>query len=416
MLTEIDEDTAENTNWRSPSGGTWKFESELLAVTWQTKSMNISFEGEKGKDLTERVISNLKEEGQSDTEDDGGDITTVECETTAQVVCNELPTEVSEIKLKLNQHIVETKPELQQIKENFAEQLDQLKELSLNGGTKVTEYCLTSLEHENATLRHENTQLMRENDSLKERFNNRSYMVSDLNTKIKSIEDEKLSLVTALKLLQEDRKSISLNNRDATHNTWHTPGHRARTNVHNISTNYACQNKTARSAADMNAQEPDIITPNRFGLLSTAHDSDKESESNDEIDPSESSTSTIRQSMSSNLSMDSNKHDRKQRRKESQSTQTSIEFSKGKAKTNNIKHTTNANSNDLFQTGSKNNKSGKLVFIAGDSILQHVHGWDLSNDKQRVSVKSFSGSKAEDMQDYIKPLLRKNPDDIILHA
>ncbi|CAB4002625.1 Hypothetical predicted protein [Paramuricea clavata] len=66
--------------------------------------------------------------------------------------------------------------------------------------------------------------------------------------------------------------------------------------VHNISANYACQNKTARSAADMNAQEPDIITPNRFGLLSTEHDSDKESESNDEIDPSESSTSTIRQS------------------------------------------------------------------------------------------------------------------------
>ncbi len=75
----------------------------------------------------------------------------------------------------------------------------------------MTEYCSTSLEHENATLRHENTQLRRENDSLKERFINYSYMVSDLNTKIKNIEDEKLSLVTALKLLQEDSKSISLN-------------------------------------------------------------------------------------------------------------------------------------------------------------------------------------------------------------
>jgi predicted nuclease with TOPRIM domain len=93
------------------------------------------------------------------------------------------------------------KAELQQVKENFAEQLDQLKELSLNGGSKMTEYCLTSLEHENATLRHENMQLMCENDSLKERFNNCSYIVSDLNTKIKNIEDEKLSLVTALKLL-----------------------------------------------------------------------------------------------------------------------------------------------------------------------------------------------------------------------
>ena len=48
-LTEIDEDTAENTYWQSPSGGTWKFESELLAVPWQTKSMNISFTGKKGQ-------------------------------------------------------------------------------------------------------------------------------------------------------------------------------------------------------------------------------------------------------------------------------------------------------------------------------------------------------------------------------
>jgi hypothetical protein len=69
------------------------FESELLAVTWQTKSMNISFEGEKSKDLTEQVISNLKEEGmkehnsvalaQYDKRDDGGDTTTVKCETSA---------------------------------------------------------------------------------------------------------------------------------------------------------------------------------------------------------------------------------------------------------------------------------------------------------------------------------------------
>jgi hypothetical protein len=243
----------------------------------------------------------------------------------------------------------------------------------------------------------------RDNDELRERFNNCSYIVSDLNTKIKNIEDEKLSLVTALKLLQEDSKSVSLNNRDAIHNTWHTPGHKARANVHNTSANHACQTKTARSA-DMIAQEQVIKTPNRFSLLSTDHDSDKDLEANDEADLTESSTSTIRQR---NSNSDPNKHD-KQRNKESQSTRTSAEIPKVKAKTNNRKNTTNANSND--------HKSGKLVFIAGDSILQHVHGWNLSNDDQRVSVKSFSGSKVEDMQDYIKPLLRKKPDEIILHV
>jgi hypothetical protein len=121
--------------------------------------------------------------------------------------------------------------------------------------------------------------------------------------------------------------------------TYHGPGHKAQTNLHNTPANHACQNKITQ-CADMNTQELDIIMPNRFNLLSTEHDSDKESEANDEIDPSESSISTIRQSRSSNLTMDLNKHNRKQRKKESQSTQTSIEISKGKAKTNNRKHTT----------------------------------------------------------------------------
>ena len=58
----------------------------------------------------------------------------------------------------------------------------------------------------------------------------------------------------------------------------------------------------------------------------------------------------------------------------------------------------------------------RLVFIAGDSILQHVHGWEFSNAEQRVSVKSFSGSRAEDMKDYLKPLIRKKPYTIILHV
>ena len=72
----------------------------------------------------------------------------------------------------------------------------------------------------------------------------------------------------------------------------------------------------------------------------------------------------------------------------------------------------------LFETSYNRpgGKSGKLAFIAGDSILQHVHGWELSNAVQRVSVNSLSGSRAEDMQDYLKPLTRKKPNTMILHV
>ena len=57
VLTEISEEIAENTSWRSPSGGTWQFDSKMLSVTWHSKSENIYFKGEKGGDLTTRVYS-----------------------------------------------------------------------------------------------------------------------------------------------------------------------------------------------------------------------------------------------------------------------------------------------------------------------------------------------------------------------
>ena len=62
------------------------------------------------------------------------------------------------------------------------------------------------------------------------------------------------------------------------------------------------------------------------------------------------------------------------------------------------------------------NAAKKLVFFAGDSIIQHVQGWELSSAEQRVAVKSIAGSRIEDMEDYLKPLLRKAPNEVLLHV
>ena len=61
--------------------------------------------------------------------------------------------------------------------------------------------------HENeltTTLRKENQALKEENEALKERIANLSYIMSDLHTKVKDSEDEKQSLVRALKIMQAD--------------------------------------------------------------------------------------------------------------------------------------------------------------------------------------------------------------------
>ena len=57
----------------------------------------------------------------------------------------------------------------------------------------------------------------------------------------------------------------------------------------------------------------------------------------------------------------------------------------------------------------------RSVIIAGDSIIQHVQGWEISLENCNVAMQSFSGSQIVDMTDYLKPLIRRKPDEIILH-
>ena len=52
------------------------------------------------------------------------------------------------------------------------------------------------------------------------------------------------------------------------------------------------------------------------------------------------------------------------------------------------------------------NKNKQKVFILGDSIVKHIQGWELTKEldnKQKVYVRQFSGSKVSCMKDYGKP-------------
>ena len=54
----------------------------------------------------------------------------------------------------------------------------------------------------------------------------------------------------------------------------------------------------------------------------------------------------------------------------------------------------------------------KVTVIAGDSIIKHLQGWRLSDTNNHVVV---SNATIEDMEDYLKPVIRKEPESIVLH-
>ena len=54
------------------------------------------------------------------------------------------------------------------------------------------------------------------------------------------------------------------------------------------------------------------------------------------------------------------------------------------------------------------------VFITGDSLTKDLHGWMMSRTKQ-VKVHTFPGATTTDMQDFLIPLIKKEPKEILLH-
>ena len=55
------------------------------------------------------------------------------------------------------------------------------------------------------------------------------------------------------------------------------------------------------------------------------------------------------------------------------------------------------------------------MFIAGDSILKNLQERKISRSA-KVKVSSFSGCTIMDMRDHIKPVLRRNPNAIVMHV
>ena len=63
----------------------------------------------------------------------------------------------------------------------------------------------------------------------------------------------------------------------------------------------------------------------------------------------------------------------------------------------------------------KRSSDRKKIFIVGDSLLHCIQENDL-NKQHDVQIKQHGGASTEDIKDHIKPVLRKKPNLIIVHA
>ena len=61
-------------------------------------------------------------------------------------------------------------------------------------------------------------------------------------------------------------------------------------------------------------------------------------------------------------------------------------------------------------------KCRDVTVTLGDSIIKDVKGWELTNNSNKVVLKSFHGATTSQMKWHVKSTTEQNPKNIILHC
>lgn len=222
-------------------------------------------------------------------------------------------------------------------------------------------------------LRQEILRLRNENDELRERNINLSHIMSDLHTRVKDVENEKSSLITAIKLLQSDAEQIKKDK-------WQTI------------------NRTGRKAKNPErtpraSQDPDIEITNRFETLSVSDDDNTELDKREEVTKPRSN--------------------RVQSRKKISDEDKEAGRVLGRVNLTNKKRI-NASPDGL------NDDVTTTTVIVGDSLVKHLEARRLKRSikkgKQKLYVETYRGVTTDAIKHHVKPCLAKKPDRIILHV
>eukprot|EP00112_Aurelia_sp_Birch-Aquarium-sp1_P026685 Seg963.12 transcript_id=Seg963.12/GoldUCD/mRNA.D3Y31 product="hypothetical protein" protein_id=Seg963.12/GoldUCD/D3Y31 len=86
---------------------------------------------------------------------------------------------------------------------------------------------------------------------------------------------------------------------------------------------------------------------------------------------------------------------------------------------NNAENKTTSPADGKRQSNGRGKDNKTITIIVGDSMVKNVKGWKLRprcNINEQIHVYDFPGATTRDMNSYLKPIVDKNPDNLILHC
>jgi outer membrane murein-binding lipoprotein Lpp len=357
--------------WSCPGGDAKQYKAEDIDIRWYPETQSITLNGKAKDEIKEKLLS-------------------------VAAIQVQLASTVNE-DFDQNGHVDETITHSSQ-KDNSTLSLEtlssQLEAISKDVNANATAIKLftehanahntemDNLKMENHKLLNENIDLKSENNDLKERVNNLSYTLADLQGKAKIAEDEKDSLITAMRLLIEDSNHNDLNHKESVINA-----------NHNEEMVQRCP-QTANRLQQTNEVPNEVINPsinlsNGFSALS--------------VDENDVSDRNARDAVRNEVECTyANTH---------RSTQTPNRKQNQSQRKNSTQH----RDNQTKQRTDHRNRPN--VVIVGDSMIKHIEPAKLRQGlKSGVTFRTFAGAKTEDMKYYLQPTLKAKPSHLILHV
>ena len=252
--------------WTSSGGDCKKMELDDLCVRWYTKNKSLTINGAGSEDLKSQLRAVIYVSGSdAATNQQPFDVDEVmekddvpECEST---LLSHSPKSSNIQNLNDSAFVLELIQSLEhRLESKFEKLANQINELNLASSRQVNYDCsdASQLTEHNDFLKNENSSLKKVNERLAGQVNGYKMIISDLNAKIKDLDNEKLSLVTAIKILHEENKCQETG-------PW---------NERRSGNSPASKNKSCKAVRSTNHFE--VQTQNHFSILSDTDDEEEE--------------------------------------------------------------------------------------------------------------------------------------------
>ena len=374
-----------DTRWTTPRGNCKQYQTENgLYIRWYSTSKSLCIDGPAGESLKTQLIilvDNIQHESCSPVE---ACAETSNFETTNNTDSSAESSDHSKISLEaIAESLRKLEDRMDKKMGEMSYEIEKIKQNSSHG-EDMTHGSIHNIIHENDSLKNENK-------DLKERCENLVYAMGALKRDVTNLEEEKKSLISVIKLLQVDAQQLGQKSRVVESNADKVTDRSNQTTF-----DYANEMEINNIVEVLSDTNDNNLSPEILTILPRQLNGNKRS-----MRVNKDTEHKKRQNMRQNKlnSASSNKLD----------VQTIVP-----AEDHIRQNSSNQEANEYANASSTSSTSRTI--IAGDSMVKHLNGYKMSARNVKIQVSTFPGCSTLDMGDYLKPIIRKKPEKLVIHV